>query len=187
MEKLVNKKLRQKLLIVFIVIIVLNAIFVKPVHAVSADILLKPITGLFVGLADALEGVAQKVVLGVDESLLEIKDNGADFWANVLVIGAFIVGTAIAIVGAVYSGGTTVVAWVAIMVKVGAIVAISLGSYAMFGSTVTTLISKSIGNQMAMMYVKQYSLSSNDLRKENETNINISRKSLLENKKSFFI
>lgn len=156
MEKLLNKKLWQKLLIVFLVIIVLNAIFIKPVHAVSADILLKPITGLFVGLADALEGVAQKVVLGVDESLIEIKDNGADFWANVLVIGAFIVGTAIAIVGAVYSGGTTVVAWVAIMVKVGAIVAISLGSYAMFGSTVTTLISKSIGNQF---FFPQYALS----------------------------
>ena len=39
--------------------------------------------------------------------------------------------------------------------------------------------SKSIGNQMAMMYVKQYSLSSNDLRKENETNINISRNNSL--------
>ena len=32
---------------------------------------------------------------------------------------------------------------------------------------------------MAMMYVKQYSLSSNDLRKENETNINISRNNSL--------
>ena len=155
MEKLVNKKLWQKLLIVFIVIIVLNAIFVKPVHAVSADILLKPITGLFVGLADALEGVAQKVVLGVDESLIEIKDNGADFWANVLVIGAFIVGTALAIVAAIPSGGSSVVAWGAFVVTAIATVAISCGAYAMFGSTVTTLISKSVGHQF---FFPQYAL-----------------------------
>lgn len=156
MEKLLNKKLWQKLLIVFLVIIVLNAIVIKPVHAVSEDILLKPITGLFVGLADALEGVAQKVVLGVDESLIEIKDNGADFWANVLVIGAFIVGTAIAIVAAIPSGGSSVFAWGAFVVTAIATVAISCGAYAMFGSTVTTLISKSIGNQF---FFPQYALS----------------------------
>lgn len=60
MSLFTNKKVWQKLLIIFLIIILFQAVFMKPAHAVDADILLKPITGLFVGLADALESVMQK-------------------------------------------------------------------------------------------------------------------------------
>lgn len=148
MKKILNMKLWQKIVIVFLLVILFNTIVVKPVQAaVEADILLKPITGLFVGLADALEGVMQKIVLRVDESLIEVKDTPTNFFVNVLVIGAFIVGTAIAIIMAVPTGSASIVAWGAFLVKSALTIAISCGAYALVGSKVTTLISQMIGSE----------------------------------------
>lgn len=150
MKKIHNMKLWQKIVIVFLLVILFSTIVVKPVQAaVEADILLKPITGLFVGLADALEGVMQKIVLGVDESLLHVNnsENGVDFLANFLVIGAFVLGTAIAIVTAIPSGGATVVAWGAFAIEALATVAISLGTYILVGSTITNVVKKMIGDE----------------------------------------
>lgn len=157
MSLFTNKKVWQKLLIIFLIIILFQAVFMKPAHAVDADILLKPITGLFVGLADALEGVMQKIVLGVDESLFEIKNN-SDFWANFLVIGLFIVGTAVAIIAAIPTGGASL-GIMGVLSVVGTVTTrfiIALSTYAIFGQLVTTLVKDSL---MDTYYLPQYELS----------------------------
>ena len=157
MSLITNKKVWQKLLIIFLIIILFQAVFMKPAHAVDADILLKPITGLFVGLADALEGVMQKIVLGVDESLFEIK-NGSDFWANVIVIGLFIVGAAVAIFAAIPTGGASlgVMGVLSVVGTVTTRFVIALSTYAIFGQLATTIIKDSF---MDTYYLPQYELS----------------------------
>lgn len=156
MSLFTNKKVWQKLLIIFLIIILFQAVFMKPAHAVDADILLKPITGLFVGLADALEGVMQKIVLGVDESLIEIKDNGAGILATVIVIGLFIIGTALAIVAAIPSGGASVGAWAAFWIGAASTIAISFAGYALFGQTLTKITGKMLSKEFSL---PQYELS----------------------------
>lgn len=156
MSLFTNKKVWQKLLIIFLIIILFQAVFMKPAHAVDADILLKPITGLFVGLADALEGIMQKIVLGVDESLLEIKDGADTFWANFIVIGLFIAGTALAIVTAIPSGGASVGAWAAFWITATSTVAISFFGYTIFGQTLTKITEKMLNGDFVL---PQYELS----------------------------
>ena len=158
-----NKKIWHKILIVFLIIILFKAIVSKPVHAEDketseADILLKPITGLFVGLADALEGVAQKTVLGVDESIIKAKAEDANFWATVLVIGAFVLGTAVAIIAAIPSGGTSIGVWGAVVLgtTIAAKIAISLGTFIIFGSSIITVVSQMIGTEVDL---PQFALS----------------------------
>lgn len=156
MSLFTNKKVWQKLLIIFLIIILFQAVFMKPAHAVDADILLKPITGLFVGLADALESVMQKIVLGIDESLIEVKDNGAGVLATVIVIGLFIAGTALAIVTAIPSGGASVGAWAAFWIGAASTVAISFAGYAIFGQTLTKITEKKLSKEFDL---PQYELS----------------------------
>lgn len=156
MSLFTNKKVWQKLLIIFLIIILFQAVFMKPAHAVDADILLKPITGLFVGLADALEGVMQKIVLGINESLFEIKDGNTSFWANFIIIGLFIVGTALAIVTAIPSGGSSVGVWAAFAISAGAKIAISIGAYTLVGELLTTLTAEMLADTY---YLPQYELS----------------------------
>ena len=156
MSLFTNKKVWQKLLIIFLIIILFQAVFMKPAHAVDADILLKPITGLFVGLADALESVMQKIVLGIDESLIEVKDNGAGVLATVIVIGLFIAGTALAIVTAIPSGGASVGAWAAFWIGAASTVAISFAGYAIFGQTLTKITEKMLSKEFDL---PQYELS----------------------------
>ena len=156
MSLFTNKKVWQKLLIIFLIIILFQAVFMKPAHAVDADILLKPITGLFVGLADALESVMQKIVLGIDESLIEVKDNGAGILATVIVIGLFIAGTALAIITAIPSGGASVGAWVAFWIGAASTVAISFAGYAIFGQTLTKITEKMLSKEFDL---PQYELS----------------------------
>lgn len=156
MSLFTNKKVWQKLLIIFLIIILFQAVFMKPAHAVDADILLKPITGLFVGLADALESVMQKIVLGIDESLIEVKDNGAGILATVIVIGLFIAGTALAILTAIPSGGASVGAWVAFWIGAASTVAISFAGYAIFGQTLTKITEKMLSKEFDL---PQYELS----------------------------
>ena len=149
MKKIHNMKLWQKIVIVFLLVIVFNTIIVKPVHAdVSADILVKPITGLFVGIADSIESTMQKIAIGVDESLVHIETNKiATFWANFLVIGAFIVGTAIAIIAAVPTGGASVGAWVAFSITALGTIAIAGGSFILLGSHITTIVEKMLSDE----------------------------------------
>ena len=156
MSLFTNKKVWQKLLIIFLIIILFQAVFMKPAHAVDADILLKPITGLFVGLADALESVMQKIVLGIDESLIEVKDNGAGILATVICIGLFIAGTALAILTAIPSGGASVGAWVAFWIGAASTVAISFAGYAIFGQTLTKITEKKLSKEFDL---PQYELS----------------------------
>lgn len=151
-----NKKVWQKLLIIFLIIILFQAVFMKPAHAVDADILLKPITGLFVGLADALESVMQKIALGINESLFEIKEGDVKFWANFLIIGAFIVGTAIAIVAAIPSGGASVGVWAAFAISAGAKIAFAVGTYTLVGELLSTLTADMLSDTY---YLPQYELS----------------------------
>lgn len=155
MSLFTNKKPWQKLLMIFLVFILFQAVFIKPVHAVDDDILLRPVTRLFVSFADALEGVMQNIILGVDESLLEIKD-GSDFWAKVLVIGLFVVGTALAIAAAVPSGGASVGAWVAFSVTAASTVLLSFGAYSVFGELLTTITGQMLDDTY---YLPQYELS----------------------------
>lgn len=97
-----------------------------------------------------------KIVLGINESLFEIKDGNTSFWANFIIIGLFIVGTALAIVTAIPSGGSSVGVWAAFAISAGAKIAISIGAYTLVGELLTTLTAEMLADTY---YLPQYELS----------------------------
>ena len=86
-----NKSLFKKLIIVLLIIMLFSFSIPKTVKADDGvgGKLLNPIMSLFVGLSDGAMTLLQKVVLQLDESIIEI-DSSSSFWAKVLVIGSAI-------------------------------------------------------------------------------------------------
>lgn len=63
MKFFTNKKIWQKIVIVLIFIILFEFIATTPVQAVDEDVLLGPVTNLFVSLADAIMAIIQDILL----------------------------------------------------------------------------------------------------------------------------
>ena len=64
MKFFTNKKTWQKIVIVLVFVILFEFIVTSPVDAgVDGDVLLQPVTNLFVSLADALMAILQDILL----------------------------------------------------------------------------------------------------------------------------
>ena len=110
MKFLTNKAIWQKIIIVLVFIILFEFTFTSPVHA-DGTVLLNPIMNLFVSLGDGAMALIQNILLQQVEdggdSLIKIQDNGGGFWSKVIVALVFIVGTTVAVISAIPSGGTS--------------------------------------------------------------------------------
>lgn len=116
MKVFTNKKLWQKIVIIFLILILFRFIFCMPAHAaIKGDILLDPVIKLFVSIGDAIMSIMQDIMLQQGgeggESLIKI-DGDSGFWSTVIVAAVFILGTAVAIIAAIPSGGASAIAWV---------------------------------------------------------------------------
>ena len=78
-----NKKIWQKLVIILLVLLFFQVFFSTPVHAITGDILLEPITGLFANLGDAIMGIMQKTFLQTESSGAWVEEK-SNVWLKVL-------------------------------------------------------------------------------------------------------
>lgn len=126
-----NKSIFKKLIIVFLCILLLSFCMPKTVKAEDGKggKLLNPIMSLFVSLGDGTMTLLQKIVLQVDESLIEV-DTSSGFWAKVLVIVVAVVAVSVIIAATVLtagSAGIATVAGIAAALKGTAAVLITIG------------------------------------------------------------
>ena len=112
MKIFTNKRIWQKIAIALVIIILFQFIVSSPAHAVDADVLLEPVSNLFVSLADGIEGLLQSSIMQIDESIIKVSDSDEGFWGFIVTL-VFIVGTALAIIAAIPTGGTTILGWIA--------------------------------------------------------------------------
>ena len=64
MKVFTNKKIWQKIIIIFLIILLSKFMFSMPVHAaVDGDVLLDPVMKLFVSLGDAIMSIMQDIML----------------------------------------------------------------------------------------------------------------------------
>ena len=114
MKFFTNKSIWSKIIIVLIFVLVFEFIVAKPTLGaeVTDDVvegggkLLTPVLSLVVTLGDALIGIAQSAIMGVDESIYPV-DVDADFWemlGNILVVAVAVVAAIVTIAGAIASG-----------------------------------------------------------------------------------
>ena len=96
-----SKNIFQKIIIAVVVVAITSVIIPHRVEAGDGVLdavggaLLKPILGLLVGLGDVVMNTLQKCILGMDNSLLKITENGTNVW--MWIIGAIVI-VAIAVV-----------------------------------------------------------------------------------------
>lgn len=133
-----NKNVLQKILIaVVLVVLLFSFIIPKRVYAIEGETLLQPIMSFFVGIGDGIMSIMQKVVLGMDNSIIEI-DDSSNFWAKFFVV----LGTALLCVAviatAVLTGGTGI-ALAAAVLKAVAITAITIGTVTVTFPLLTTI------------------------------------------------
>lgn len=58
-----NKKIWQKIMIVLVFVMLFKFVVSSPVHAIDGDVLLQPVTNLFVSLADSIMAILQDILL----------------------------------------------------------------------------------------------------------------------------
>ena len=129
MRNLTKKGFLNKLIIVFLVIIVFNAVIpMNKSQATVGGVLLKPVNSLVLKLADGVVDLIHKVIFGSSTALLEYDINNN--WKILVVVGAVIIGILVAVAVA----------------TIMPIAAASLGSFAeAFGlSTVASLITTKV-------------------------------------------
>ncbi len=112
MKIFTNKKIWQKIAIALVIIILFQFVVSSPAHAVNADVLLEPVCNLFVSLADGVEGILQSSIMQIDDSLIKVSNGNEGFWGFIVTL-AFIVGTAVAVIAAIPTGGATILGWIA--------------------------------------------------------------------------
>ena len=109
MKFFTNQSIWKKMVIILLIVLLFNALFVKPVHASSEDVLegggklLKPIFSLLVTVGDGIINVLHSSIMGVDESLIVV-DNESTFW-NILKIGFAAFVTIGCVIGAIILSG----------------------------------------------------------------------------------
>ena len=160
MKLITEKKIWQKIAIILVFIILFEFVFTsRRVHADDKDenTLLEPVVGLFVSLGDSAMALIQQILLQNTggESLIKIDDGDAGFWSKIIVAGVFIVGTALAVISAIPSGGTSL-AWVAF--SAGAILKLTaaVGVYAVSYSFIENIVSDMLGKTF---YLPMYEVS----------------------------
>ena len=159
MKYITNKSIWNKIVIILVFIILFEFTFTSPVQATEATVLLSPIVNLFVSLGDGVMNLTQNILLQQigdgGESLIKIQDNGGGIISKIIVALVFIVGTAVAVIGAIPSGGTSL-ALVAFAGK--AIFAIAVSGYA-YASTYSILENFVEGTIGTTYYLPMYEVT----------------------------
>ena len=160
MKVFTNKKIWQKIIIVFLIILLSKFMFSMPVHAEeNGNVLLDPVVNLFVSLGDAIMAIMQDIMLQQGgeggESLIKI-DGDSGFWSAVIVAAVFILGTAIAIIAAIPSGGSSVLAWVGFTASAVLTIVVSGTIAAISFSTLTKIVADQVGDTY---YLPMYEVS----------------------------
>lgn len=104
-----NNNIFKKIVIVFLIIMSFSFCIPKEIKADDDDssiggTLLNPIMSLFVGLGDGAMSLLQKVVLSMDDSVIEI-DSSSSFWAKVIVVLTCIAVVAVIVIATVATAG----------------------------------------------------------------------------------
>ena len=104
-----NNSIFKKIVIVFLIIMSFSFCMPKDIKADDDDssiggTLLNPIMSLFVGLGDGAMSLLQKVVLNMDDSIIEI-DSSSSFWAKVIVVLTCIAVVAVIVIATVATAG----------------------------------------------------------------------------------
>lgn len=167
MKVFTNKKIWQKIIIIFLIILLSKFMFSMPVHAaVDGDVLLDPVMKLFVSLGDAIMSIMQDIMLQQGgeggESLIKI-DGDSGFWSAIIVAAVFVLGTAVAIIAAIPSGGSSVIAWVGFAGTAILTIAISGTIAAVSFSTLTNIVADQIGDTyyLPMYEITPYEIFAN--------------------------
>lgn len=123
MKIFTNKSIWQKIVIVLVVILLFQAIAIKPVHAAGDVVefggkLMSPILSLLVSLGDGIMDLIGRAVMGATSSLYEV-EMGNSFWETLGTVLVAIAAAAIA-VALVVLGGAAILAVVGITATVTA-------------------------------------------------------------------
>lgn len=167
MKIFTNKKIWQKIVIIFLILLLSKFMFSMPVHAaVDGDILLDPVTKLFVSLGDAIMSLMQDIMLQQGgeggESLIKI-DGDSGFWSAILVAAVFILGTAVAIIAAIPTGGASTLAWFGFGATALLTVAVSGTIACISFNTLTTIVADQFGDTyyLPMYEITPYEIFAN--------------------------
>lgn len=162
-----NKNLFKKLMIIFLIILIFSFCMPKQSKAVSiGGKLLQPITDLILSLSDGVYGIAHKIILQQDTSLIHI-DFSESVWEKVATVAIFILVAVATIVAIIATGG----AIAALIPAIAGVVSVGLGTTLVVGVG-TGLYAASVFNSKAFpddeLVLPLYSISpeeifSNDL------------------------
>ena len=162
-----NKNLFKKLMIIFLIILIFSFCMPKQSKAVSiGGKLLQPITDLILSLSDGVYGIAHKIILQQDTSLIHI-DFSESVWEKVATVAIFILVAVATIVAIIATGG----AIAALIPAIAGVVSVGLGTTLVVGVG-TGLYAASVFNSKAFpddeLILPLYSISpeeifSNDL------------------------
>lgn len=151
MRNLTKKGFLNKLIIVFLVIIVFNAVI--PMNKSQASnytvggVLLKPINSLVLKLADGVVDLIHKVIFGSSTALLEYDIN--DNWKILVIVGAVLIGIAAAVIVAIAAPAVAGVL-ASFATKIGAAGVASLITSKV---AIGTILKLGVGAAIAAMYV----------------------------------
>jgi len=128
MKVFTNKRIKNKIIGVLLVIMLFNFIIPTGVRADDSEgglggALLQPILDLLVVLGDGVMGLIHHSIYDTNEILMRI-DFSSSLWQTLLTIGAFIIGAAIAIAVIIATAGLAT----AIVSAIGASVVVSIGA-----------------------------------------------------------
>ena len=129
-----NKSLFKKLIIIFLVITIFS--FCMPKVSRADDLggkLLNPIMSFFVALGDGTMTIIQKMVLQIDESVINI-DTSSSFWAKFIVVIAAIAVVSVIVIATVMTAGAADAAMVGIITALKGITAAAI----VIGTTTVT-------------------------------------------------
>ena len=162
-----NKNLFKKLMIIFLIILIFSFCVPKQSKAVSiGGKLLQPITDLILSLSDGVYGIAHKIILQQDTSLIHI-DFSESVWEKVATVAIFILVAVATVVAIIATGG----AIAALIPAIAGVVSVGLGTTLVVGVG-TGLYAASVFNSKAFpddeLVLPLYSISpeeifSNDL------------------------
>lgn len=146
-----NKSIFKKLIIVFICILLLSICIPGTVKAENDGTLLNPIMTFFVSLGDGIMTLVQKVILHMDDSLVQI-NTSSGFWAKVIVIVTAAIAVSAIIAATVLTAGTAglTIAGVAAALKGATTIIITIGTVAITFPVTTTVIEGMLPNSFEL-------------------------------------
>lgn len=123
-----NKKIWQKIVLVVLIFLLFQFVTSKPVHAISGDTLLEPVTSLFANLGDGIMNIMQKTFMGMETSGAWIEEEN-NLWIKILLIAGAILIATIAVASIIMSGGLSLTV---IATAAGAVIKIAGGALIAF-------------------------------------------------------